>query len=144
MSQTILATRFNSEVFTSTVKACFDAMKQHKQRRLFQKTYQNLHADELERIRMLTEGNRELMQERYRQNVKRAFDSVRSQFQKKVWSYFNHWRKLNIDYHDSLRTTLSDKLTSLYMEKVRVSISRWKLLHSRNKLEERQSSIKGL
>ena len=38
MSQNLIATKFNIEVFTSTIKSCFDALKFYKQKKLLSKT----------------------------------------------------------------------------------------------------------
>lgn len=42
MSQTILASHFKVETYTSLVQSIFDAMKQHKQKNLYIKTEENL------------------------------------------------------------------------------------------------------
>lgn len=38
MSQNLLASKFQLEAFTSTIKACFDALKLYKQHKLLNKT----------------------------------------------------------------------------------------------------------
>ena len=52
----MLAINFEREVFTSTIKACFDALKHYKQRKLLEKTSENLNDGEIVRIRELSVG----------------------------------------------------------------------------------------
>jgi hypothetical protein len=52
----LLAINFEREVFTSTIKACFDALKHYKQRKLLEKTSENLNDGEIVRIRELSVG----------------------------------------------------------------------------------------
>jgi hypothetical protein len=63
---------------------------------------------------------------------------------KKLWSYFNHWRLQNVHYHDTVRTTLSDRLIKLYHSWIRIAFKRWKLLHDQDKTEERQEIVQTL
>ncbi len=57
----MLAINFEREVFTSTIKACFDALKHYKQRKLLEKTTEHLNDGEMVRIRELTIGIEEMM-----------------------------------------------------------------------------------
>jgi hypothetical protein len=58
------------------------------------------------RINDLKIGNMHILSERYKVNARRAFETVKTSLSKKLWSYINHWRQYNVDYHESVRTTL--------------------------------------
>ena len=64
MGQNLLALNFEREILTSTVKACFDALKQYKQRKLLEKTREQLINGELVRIAQLTSGIEDMTKER--------------------------------------------------------------------------------
>jgi hypothetical protein len=82
-----LTTYFDTDNFTSTIKACFDAFKQHKQDRKYEKSREYLENDEMTRISDLREGNRNILGERHKVNVKRAFDTIKTCLSKRIWSY---------------------------------------------------------
>lgn len=57
---------------------------------------------------------------------------MKVKLQKRLWSYLNHWRLVNVDYHDKLRTSLKDKVVRLCWSKERVAFFRWKWMHANN------------
>jgi hypothetical protein len=77
MSQNLIATKFQLEVFTSTVKSCFDALKHYKQRKLLSKTEENL-ANEGDNIADLNLILRDMIDSRDILTTQRAFNSVKT------------------------------------------------------------------
>lgn len=130
MSQNLLAINFEREVFTSTIKASFDAFKHYKQRKLLEKTRKDLNDGELVRIRELTLGIDEMTRQRLTLRKRRGIEAVIGCMQKILWGYINHWRLLNVAYHEKVRSSLQDRVIKLYMSWIRISFSRWKLIHS--------------
>ncbi len=59
---------------------------------MYDKSNDYLQKDELTRINDLKMGNQHILNERYKVNVGRAFETVNKCFSKKLWSYMNHWR----------------------------------------------------
>ena len=92
MSQNLLAINFERECLTSTVKACFDALKQYKQRKMQERAVDQLDNGEMVRIRELTIGIEEMTEERLQTNKKRVIEAIKICMQKKLWSYIRHWR----------------------------------------------------
>lgn len=44
------------------------------------------------RINDLKMGNMHILNERYKVNARRAFETIKTCLSKRLWSYINHWR----------------------------------------------------
>ena len=85
-----------------------------------------------------------MKKERLRIQQSRAFEIIKVALSKRVWSYLGHWRQVNVDYQDSLKTTVLGKIVKCYMEKMRVAFYRWRFLHSKDKTIERRGIISSM
>ena len=60
---------------------------------------------------------------------------------KSLYGYFQHWKTINEDYKEKLRTTLKNRIIKAYMETMRKSFVAWKTVHGEGKIEVQQMTI---
>jgi capsid portal protein len=97
MSQNLIASKFQIEAFTSTIKGCFDALKFYKQRKLLAQTENNL-MNENDTVADLNLVIRDLIDSREITNKYRACNSIKTALEKRLWSYIQKWRQVNLEY----------------------------------------------
>jgi hypothetical protein len=55
---------------------------------------------------------------------------VKTALEKRLWSYIEKWRKVNLEYQENVRTTLKGLSIKVYMQFMRIAFKRWRLKHS--------------
>ena len=89
------------------------------------KTHNILHGEELPRVECLRDANETFTLERKLQRLTQACTTVKTQMAKRLWTYITHWKNVNEDYKEKLRTTLKDKIIKHYMSTIRVAFTHW-------------------
>ena len=107
---------------------------------MYIKTEQSL-SNEFSSIHSLTLENCNLLETRHRLNQFRALTIVAKCERKRLWSYLGHWRQVNVDYQEAVRTTLTDKVIKLYHSWLRVAFSRWRLRDEQESTKARKQHI---
>jgi hypothetical protein len=54
---------------------------------------------------------------------------------KQLIGYIFHWKAINEEYKEKLRTTLKDRIIKAYMETMRKSFTSWRVIHEDGKLQ---------
>ena len=122
------------------MKASFDALKFYKQRKLLVKTEDAL-TNEGDTITDLNLILRDLQDSRQILKTQRALQTLKTAQEKRLWSYINHWRQVNINYQEKKQTTIRGLSIRLTMQWLRVSFKRWRLRHCQETDGEQRHEI---
>lgn len=129
MGGNVLALRFRKDCDTSIIKTCFDAFRQHKEEEKFRRVDHLLNEVELPLIEDLSAESEDIQINSRFKAKSRACEAVKKCMAKRLNGYFSHWKDINEQYKEKLRTTLKDQIIKAYMETMRKSFFAWKTGH---------------
>ncbi len=141
MGANLAALKFRKDCNTSLAKACFDALRQHKETSKFERVYQILNEEELPLIDQLAADNESFTASQQLKATSQACQTVKKLVSKQLYSYFKHWQAVNENYKEKLRTSIKGKIIQLYMETMRKTFNQWKVNHDGVKIEQHQMLI---
>lgn len=141
MASGLLALQFKSQIDTSLVKVCFDAMRQHKEQEKFLRTHQILTEQELPAIQSLSNETEDITAQSKFKAKKHVCEQVKSMLSKSLFMYFNRWKQETDDYKEKLRTTIKDRIIKCYMETIRIAFQTWRVNHNGSQVEQHQIEV---
>jgi hypothetical protein len=144
MGGNVLALRFRKNCDTSLLKSCFDAFRQHKEEEKFLRVHHLLHEVELPLIQELSSITEDAIVNNKFKAKQRACEAVKMCMAKTLSGYFLHWKAINENYKEKLRTSLKDRIIRTYMETMRKSFICWKVAHDEGQLERQEIFIQEL
>ena len=78
----------------------------------------------------MTVANEDFVQNRDLKSKTKAVEAVKKMMAKNLYSYIQHWKAINEEYKEKLRTTVKDKIIKYYMSMIRKAFNHWKVKHN--------------